>query len=100
MGGCRSQVLIATGFNVPDRVEDPDGHPDNQLADADEVNVGESLDRPPDVLKGRSVLLRSQLSQRAEPVFKVIRPRDLAISDRLDIDRHDPKALARMRRTE
>jgi hypothetical protein len=54
MGGCRSQVLIATGFNVPDRVEDPDGPPDNQLADADEVNVGESLDRPPDVLKGEA----------------------------------------------
>ena len=54
MGGCRSQVLIATRFNVSDRVEDLDGHPDDQLAEADEVNVGEPLDRPPDVSKGEA----------------------------------------------
>src|SRR5262245_61277308 len=45
-------------------------------------------------------LLRAQLSQRTEPVLEVIGASDLAVSDGLDVDRHDPKALARMRHTE
>src|SRR5438309_154716 len=46
-----------------------------------------------------SSLLCAKLSQRTEPVFKVVGPSDLAIFDGLYIDRHDPKALAGMRHT-
>src|SRR4029453_18495922 len=54
-----------------------------------------------DGLRGEPVpLLCAKLSQSTEPVFEVVGPRDLAVLDRLDIYRHDPKALARMRHTE
>src|SRR2546425_7497920 len=54
-----------------------------------------------DGLRGsRSPLLCAKLSQSTEPVFEVVGPGDLAVLDRLDIYRHDPKALARMRHTE
>ena len=39
---------LATG------VKDLDDHSDDQLAEADEVNVGEPRDRPPDVAKGET----------------------------------------------
>jgi hypothetical protein len=45
-------------------------------------------------------LLCAKLSERTEPVLEVIGASDLAISDGPDIDRHDPKASARMRHTE
>src|SRR5882724_9122994 len=47
-----------------------------------------------------NALLCAKLSERTEPVLEVIGASDLAISDGLDVDRHDPKALARMRHTE
>src|SRR5260370_39789056 len=57
--------------------------------------------RPPVVVMSRPQwLLRSQLTQSAEPVFEVIGPRDLSVSDRLDIGRHDPEALSGVRHTE
>src|SRR4029453_14837640 len=46
------------------------------------------------------LLLCAKLSQRTEPVLEVIGPSDLAVSDGLDVDGHDPKALARMGHTE
>src|SRR4030095_8330517 len=45
-------------------------------------------------------LLGAKLPQGAEPVFEVVGPRDLAVADRLDVDRHDPEALAGMRHSE
>src|SRR5882724_5707884 len=45
-------------------------------------------------------LLCAKLSQSTEPVFEMVGPGDLAVLDRLDIYRHDPKALARMRHPE
>src|SRR6266478_4416690 len=45
-------------------------------------------------------LLGAQLPQGTEPVFEVVGPGNLAVSDGLDIDRHDPEALARMGRPE
>src|SRR6266850_6803308 len=54
-----------------------------------------------DGLRGsRSPLLCAKLSQSTEPVFEVVGPGDPAVLDRLDIYRHDPKALAGMRHTE
>src|SRR5215475_679123 len=47
-----------------------------------------------------SSLLCPELSERTEPVLEVIGASDLAIPDGLDVDRHDQKALGRMRRTE
>src|SRR5262245_36316294 len=44
-----------------------------------------------------SPLLCPKLSQRTEPVLEVVGSSDLAIFDRLYVDGHDPKALARMR---
>ena len=50
--------------------------------------------------KNQEVLLGAQLSQGAEPVFEVVGPGNLAVSDGLNIDRHDPEALAAMGHTE
>src|SRR6266850_8113312 len=47
-----------------------------------------------------SRLLGAQLPQGTEPVFEVVGPGNLAVSDRLNIDRHDPEALAAMGHTE
>src|SRR5216683_5063613 len=47
-----------------------------------------------------SRLLGAQLPQGTEPVFEVVRPGDPAVSDGLNIDRHDPEALAGMGHTE
>src|SRR5207247_10070081 len=49
---------------------------------------------------GTNWLRWSRLSGRTEPVVEVIGASDLAVSDGLDVDRHDPKGLARMRHTE
>jgi hypothetical protein len=40
-------------------------------------------------------LLRSELSQGAQPIFHVISPRDLSVPDSLNIDCHDAKAFSR-----
>src|SRR3989454_1006631 len=45
-------------------------------------------------------LLGAQLPQGTEPVFEVVGPGNLAVSNGLDIDRHDPEALAGMRHPE
>src|SRR3989475_11540003 len=45
-------------------------------------------------------LLGAQLPQGTEPVFEVVGPGNLAVSDGLNIDRHDPEALAAMGHTE
>src|SRR5258708_19663374 len=47
-----------------------------------------------------SRLLGAQLPQGTEPVFEVVGPGNLAVSDGLNIDRHDPEALAAMGHTE
>src|SRR5882672_5704811 len=47
-----------------------------------------------------SRLLGAQLPQGTEPVFEVVGPGNLAVSNGLNIDRHDPEALAAMRHTE
>src|SRR6267142_2333766 len=43
-----------------------------------------------------SRLLAAQLPEGAEPVFEVVGPGNLAVSDGLNVDRHDPEALATM----
>src|SRR3989475_10820138 len=45
-------------------------------------------------------LLGAQLPQCTEPVFEVVGPGNLAVSDSLNIDRHDPEALAGVGHTE
>src|SRR4029077_487401 len=45
-------------------------------------------------------LLGAELSQRTYPVFEMVGPGNLAVLDGLDVDRHDPEALAGMRHSE
>src|SRR5437660_11651974 len=47
-----------------------------------------------------STLFGAKLGDRAKPVLHVEGFRNLAVLDRLDIDRHDPKTLAGMRHAE
>src|SRR6266481_6350541 len=47
-----------------------------------------------------SRLLGAQLPHGTEPVFEVVGPGNLDVSDGLNIDRHDPEALAGMGHTE
>src|SRR5207302_8859153 len=44
--------------------------------------------------------LGAKLPDGTEPVFEVVGPGNLAVSDGLNIDRHDPEALAGMGHTE
>src|SRR6185437_10957465 len=50
--------------------------------------------------RSRSGLCGAELADGAEPVFHVEGPGDLAVADGLDIDRHDPEALAGVRHAE
>src|ERR1700730_13355577 len=43
-----------------------------------------------------SALLGAELTQRTQPVFEVVSPRNLAVSDGLNIDSHDLETLAGM----
>src|SRR5258705_6072262 len=41
-------------------------------------------------------LLDAELPHRTKPVFEMVGPGNLAVLDGLDVDRHDPEALAGM----
>ena len=53
------------------------------------------LETPNEIAK--AVLLRAKLPDGTQPIFHVEGFRDLAVLDRLYVDRHDPETLARMR---